>query len=71
MRILSIYENGSGQKLNLQKTSIFFFFFFFFFFGWNTSMERRQEILRLSGLSETHRIDTYLGLPSFVGRLKE
>jgi hypothetical protein len=68
MRILSIYENGSGQKLNLQKTSIFFFFFFF---GWNTSMERRQEILRLSGLSETHRIDTYLGLPSFVGRLKE
>jgi hypothetical protein len=30
MRILSIYENGSGQKLNLQKTSIFFFFFFFF-----------------------------------------
>jgi hypothetical protein len=28
MRILSIYENGSGQKLNLQKTSIFFFFFF-------------------------------------------
>jgi hypothetical protein len=69
MRILSIYENGSCQKLNLQKTS--FFFLFFFFFGWNTSMERRQEILRLSGLSETHRIDTYLGLPSFVGRLKE
>jgi hypothetical protein len=32
MRILSIYENGSGQKLNLQKTSNFFFFFFFFFF---------------------------------------
>jgi hypothetical protein len=30
MRILSIYENGSGQKLNLQKTSSFFFFFFFF-----------------------------------------
>jgi hypothetical protein len=33
MRILSIYENGSGQKLNLQKTSNFFFFFFFFFFS--------------------------------------
>jgi hypothetical protein len=30
MRILSIYENGSGQKLNLQKKYIFFFFFFFF-----------------------------------------
>jgi hypothetical protein len=63
MRILGIYEKGSGQKLNLQKTSLFF--------SRNTSMERRQEILRLSRLSETHQIDTYLGLPSFVGRSKE
>jgi hypothetical protein len=63
MWILGIYEKGSGQKLNLQKTSLFF--------SRNTSMERRQEILRLSGLSESHRIDTYLGLPSFVGRSKE
>jgi len=63
MRILRIYEKGSGQKLNLQKTSLFF--------SRNTSLERKQEILRQSRLSESHRIDTYLGLPSFVGQSKE
>jgi hypothetical protein len=62
MKILGIYEKGSGQKLNLQKTSLFF--------SRNTSHERKQEILSLSGLMETHRIDTYLGLPSFVGKSK-
>jgi hypothetical protein len=51
---------GSGQKLNKSKTSIIF--------SRNTSSERRQEITRLSGLIEAHRIDKYLGLPSFVGR---
>jgi len=59
-RILGTYEEGSGQKLNLNKTSIFF--------SRNTSVEKRQEILSLSGLTETHRIDKYLGLPSFVGK---
>jgi hypothetical protein len=63
MRILGIYKKGSGQKLNLQKTSLFF--------SRNTSLERKPEILRLSELSESHLIDTYLGLPSFVGRSKE
>jgi hypothetical protein len=62
MKILGIYEKGSGQKLNLQKTSLFF--------SRNTSQERKQEILSLSRLTETHRIDTYLGLPSFVGKSK-
>jgi len=48
MRILGIYEKGSGQKLNMQKTSLFF--------SNNTSQERKQEILRLLRLIETHRI---------------
>jgi len=60
MKIISTYEAGSGQRVNLQKTSAFF--------SWNTSLDRRQEILQLSGLSETHGIDAYLGLPTFVGR---
>jgi hypothetical protein len=34
-------------------------------------MEKRQEILRLSGLAEAHWIDTYLGLLSFVSRTKK
>jgi hypothetical protein len=31
-------------------------------------MERKKEIISLFGLTETHRIDSYLGLPSFVGK---
>jgi hypothetical protein len=62
MRILEIYENGSGQKLNLQKTAILF--------SRNTCEAKRQEILSSSGFSEVERIDKYLGLPSFVGRSK-
>ena len=42
MRILEDYEAASGQKLNEDKTSIFF--------SRNTSMEKRDEISRLSGL---------------------
>lgn len=60
MRILGRYEQASGQKLNVQNTSVFF--------SRNTSRERRQEILQLSGLTETLRIDAYLGLPTFVGK---
>jgi hypothetical protein len=60
IKILASYEAGSGQKLNLNKTSIFF--------SRNTSLERKQEILSLSGLTEAHRIDKCLGLPSFVGK---
>jgi hypothetical protein len=60
MKILGIYENASGQKLNINKTSVFF--------SRNTSLERRQDILRHSGLTETHHIDAYLGLPMFIGK---
>jgi hypothetical protein len=48
------------KKVNLNKTSVCF--------SRNTKFSRRQEIISLSGLSETHGIDSYLGLPSFVGR---
>lgn len=60
MKILGVYEVGSGQKINLQKTSLFF--------NRNTSQARRQEIISLSGLIEAHRVDIYLGLPALVGR---
>jgi len=63
IKILGTYEEGSGQKLNLNKTSIFF--------SRNTSFERKQEILSLSGLTKAHRIDKYLGLPSFVGKSRK
>jgi hypothetical protein len=60
IQILGKYEQASGQKINIQKTSVFF--------SRNTSPKRRQEILQLLGLTETHRIDAYLGLPTFVGK---
>lgn len=62
MKILGIYEAGSGQKLNLQKTSIVF--------SRNTSAEKKAEILNLSGFTEAQRIDKYLGLPSYIGKSK-
>jgi hypothetical protein len=62
MKKLGVYEAGLGQKLNLNKTSIFF--------SRNTSNERKQEILLQSGLSEATRIDSYLGLPIVVGKSK-
>jgi len=62
MRILGVYEVGSGQKLNLQKTSMFF--------SRNTSAAKRMEILNSSGFSEAQRIDHYLGLPSYIGKSK-
>jgi hypothetical protein len=64
LKILEIYEAGSGQKLNLSKTSIFFFF------SRNTPLERKQEILQQSGLVESTRIESYLGLPTFIGKSK-
>lgn len=60
MRNLGVYEVGSRQKLNLQKTSILF--------SRNTCAEKRQEILSFSGFSKAQRIDTYLGLPSYIGK---
>jgi hypothetical protein len=62
MRILGVYEAGSGQQLNLQKTSIFF--------SRNTSAAKKLEILNLSGFTKVQRIDNYLGLPSYIGKSK-
>jgi hypothetical protein len=45
--------------MNMFKTSTFF--------GRNTSIAKRQEIIRLSGLQATQRNDEYLGLPVLVG----
>jgi hypothetical protein len=48
------------QKLNKDKTSIFF--------SRNTSLEKREEISRFSGLQATQSYDKYLGLPTLVGK---
>lgn len=62
MKILGIYEEGWGQKLNFQTMAIFF--------SRNTSQDQRSDILQLSRLFEATRFDTYLDLPSLIGKPK-
>jgi hypothetical protein len=59
-KVLRVYEEALGQRLNNNKTSIFF--------GRNTNMEDKQKILEASGLPDSQRYDTYLGLPALVGK---
>jgi hypothetical protein len=58
--ILHLYEKASGQKMNHSKTAIFF--------SKNTPDGDKDKILRFSGIPETQRYDSYLGLPALVGR---
>jgi hypothetical protein len=60
LNILDTYERRFGQKINLNKTTVFF--------SRNTCLSRRHEILALSGLSEANRYDSYLGLHTLVGK---
>jgi hypothetical protein len=60
--ILWVYETASGQKLNCEKMALFF--------SANTSPDTAGAIRDLWGASNTHSIEKYLGLPSFIGRSK-
>jgi len=62
IKILGVYEAGLGQKLNLQKTSLFF--------SRNTTTARKLEIIRLLRISKTSRIDNYLGVLAWIGKKK-
>ncbi|XP_042980012.1 uncharacterized protein LOC122310200 [Carya illinoinensis] len=62
-RTLSSFELASGQRLNLEKTSIFF--------NSNTKPDTQLSILELAGIKATKAFDKYLGLPSYVGRNKQ
>ena len=57
---MTTYEEASGQKLNINKTSIFF--------NRNVSVVDEEFILEFTGLPATHQYDKYLGLPVLVGR---
>ena len=60
--VLQTYANASGQCINLEKSSLFF--------SNNTSASQKQDILRVLGVQEVHRFDSYLGLPTLVRRSK-
>ena len=58
--ILAIYERGTGQKINREKTNIFFSF--------NTPHEVWVRIQQVLGVLAIRQFEKYLGLPALVGR---
>ncbi|XP_042969022.1 uncharacterized protein LOC122301695 [Carya illinoinensis] len=59
-QLLSSYEEAIGQRLNIEKASIFF--------SRNTRREVQQSILQQAGLRAHGPFDKYLGLPSYIGK---
>ena len=60
LEVLQIYERSSGQQINKAKTTIFF--------SKSTSEEQKLLIKNTLGVGEFQNYETYLGLPSLVGK---
>ena len=61
--ILRRYEEASGQRVNLQKSSIFF--------GKGHQEDDKEEIKNILGVHSEALSERYLGLPTLVGKSKE
>ena len=61
--VLLAYEAASGQKVNLQKSSIFF--------ADSCDQGKRDELKVALGVAEEALSERYLGLPTVVGKSKE
>ena len=60
--ILKLYEDGSGQMINVDKSSIMF--------SKNTKRRARKETMRKLGLKSEGRNEKYLGLPVYISQSK-
>ena len=60
--VLQTYADASGQCINFEKSSVYF--------SSNTTREQRDNMKMVLGVKEVDRFDTYLGLPTLVGRSK-
>lgn len=60
--ILTLYEKGSGHKLNNQKSSAFF--------SQSTPDRDKKQIIQAIGDFICSKYNKYLDLPAFVGRFK-
>ena len=60
--ILQTYERDFGQSINLEKSSSYF--------NSNTSDKQKGLILEVLGVKKVDRFETYLGLPTLIGRAK-
>ena len=62
LEILEVYEKGSGQKINKEKTNLFF--------SSNTPLHLQEQIQQILGIPAIRQYEKYLGLPTLVGRAK-
>ncbi|XP_019185979.1 PREDICTED: uncharacterized protein LOC109180725 [Ipomoea nil] len=60
---LDTYAAASGQKINLDKSTICF--------SANVVVLGRQDIVQILGVRERNTVGRYLGLPSLIGRRKK
>jgi hypothetical protein len=62
-RVLTDYEAALGQKVNLQKSSVFF--------GEGCHQAKKAKLKQVIGVTEEALSERYLGLPTVVGRSKD
>lgn len=60
---MNVYEQQSGQSINLQKSSVFF--------SSNVRLDKQMELTTILGVTVALDDSKYLGLPSLVGRSKK
>uniref|UniRef100_A0A803NUS5 Reverse transcriptase domain-containing protein n=1 Tax=Cannabis sativa TaxID=3483 RepID=A0A803NUS5_CANSA len=61
-RMLEVFANASGQRVNFEKSSVFF--------STNTTIQMRQTICNRLSIREAEERSKYFGLPSSIGRNK-
>jgi hypothetical protein len=62
MKILKIYEEATGQEINLTKSEVFF--------SRNLSIAAQEDLSNMMGIRHVLGTGNYLGLPSMIGRKK-
>ncbi|KAK2424247.1 hypothetical protein QL285_034627 [Trifolium repens] len=63
MSILKIYEEASGQEINLTKSEVFF--------SRNLRIAAQEDLSRIMGVRHVLGTGNYIGLPSMIGRKKK
>lgn len=61
-QLLQIFERASGQRVNVEKSSIFF--------SMNVLAEHKRELCQSLQMAEANECSTYLGLPNILDRNK-
>ena len=60
VEILQTYANASSQSINLEKPSVYF--------STDTNGIQKQQMLQILGVKEVMKFESYLGLPTLIGR---